>query len=111
MPVGMPREDDYKAVHDYYRVLNVILTAGVVMEIMLVPPVIDRKQGIMRSQDLRSKINRVRNLCDKSCEFLFTNWLRPTHASQKKRNMCPKFTQHVTDGPELIHLPREFPCM
>ena len=45
MPVGMPREDDYKAVHDYYRVLNVILTAGVVMEIMLVPPVIDRKQA------------------------------------------------------------------
>ena len=28
-------------------------------------------------------ICRVRNLCDKSCEFLFTNWLRPTHASQK----------------------------
>lgn len=52
MPVGMPRADDYKAVHDYYRVLNVILTAGVVMEIMLVPPVIDRKQGILANLDL-----------------------------------------------------------
>ena len=28
-------------------------------------------------------ITRVLNLCDKSCEFLFTNWLRPTYASQK----------------------------
>ena len=34
------------------RVLNVILTAGVVMEIMLVPPVIDRKQGILANLDL-----------------------------------------------------------
>ena len=54
MPVGMPRADDYKAVHDYYRVLNVILTAGVVMEIMLVPPVIDRKQGITDGRITRS---------------------------------------------------------
>ena len=54
MPVGMPRADDYKAVHDYYRVLNVILTAGVVMEIMLVPPVIDRKQGITDDRITRS---------------------------------------------------------
>ena len=48
---------------------------------------------------------RVWNLCDKSCEFLFTftNWLRPTYKSKKKRNICPKFTQHVTDGPELTH--------
>ena len=35
-----------------FRVLNVILTAGVVMEIMLVPPVIDRKQGVLANLDL-----------------------------------------------------------
>ena len=46
MPAGMPSEADKKALHDYYRVLNVILTVGVVMEIMIVPPVIDRKQGL-----------------------------------------------------------------
>ena len=45
MKNGGPSAEDKKAVSDYYRVLNVILTAGVVMEIMLVPPVIDRKQG------------------------------------------------------------------
>ena len=66
MPVGMPREDDYKAVHDYYRVLNVILTAGVVMEIMLVPPVIDRKQasGLQRdtSGQLRASCCRYQKI-------------------------------------------------
>merc|ERR1719471_337978 len=46
MSVGGPSPEDKKAVADYYRVLNIILTAGVVMEIMLLPPVIDRKQGI-----------------------------------------------------------------
>ena len=45
MPAGMPSEADKKAMHDYYRVLNVVLAVGVVMEIMLVPPVIDRQQG------------------------------------------------------------------
>ena len=52
MPVGMPREADYKAVHDYYRVLHVLLTAGYVMEIMAGPPVIDREQGIRGNHDL-----------------------------------------------------------
>ena len=45
MPAGMPSEADKKAIHDYYRVLNVLLTVGVVMEIMVLPPVIDRQQG------------------------------------------------------------------
>ena len=39
--------------------------------------------------------------------FVFIKWLRPTYASKKKRNMCPKFTQHVTDGPELIYHAQE----
>ena len=46
-------------------------------------------------------IRRVRNLCDKSCEFLFTNWLRPTQARQKIRNKWSKFSQLVTDSAEL----------
>ena len=33
----------------------------------------------------------IRNLCDKSCEFLFTNWLCPTYANQKMRK-CPPGT-------------------
>ena len=52
MPVGGPSPEDKKAVSDYYRVLNILLTAGVVMEIMLLPPVIDRKQGILANLDL-----------------------------------------------------------
>ena len=48
----MPTEADKKAVHDYYRVLHRILAAGVVMEIMLVPPVIDRSQGILKNLDM-----------------------------------------------------------
>lgn len=52
MPAGMPSDADKKAVHDYYRVLHRILAVGVVMEIMLVPPVIDRKAGILANLDL-----------------------------------------------------------
>lgn len=52
MPVGGPTAEDKKAVADYYRVLNIVLTAGVVMEIMLLPPVIDRKQGVLANLDL-----------------------------------------------------------
>ena len=42
--------------------------------------------------------SRVRNLCDKSCEFV---GLHPTYTSQTKCNMCPKFTQHGSDSSEL----------
>ena len=52
MPVGGPTAEDKKAVADYYRVLNIVLTAGVVMEIMLLPPVIDRKQGVLANLNL-----------------------------------------------------------
>lgn len=52
MDVGMPTPADKKAVHDYYRVLHRILAAGVVMEIMLVPPVIDINEGILKNLEL-----------------------------------------------------------
>ena len=47
---------------------------------------------------MSSVVTRVRNLCDKFCEFLFTNWLHPTYASQTNA-ICaqnsPKISQTV----------------
>ena len=44
-------------------------------------------------------ISRVRNICDKSFEFLFTYWLRPTYTSPKMQYV-PKFhpTCHRLSG-------------
>lgn len=52
MDTGITTPEEKKAVHDYYRVLHRILAVGVVMEIMLVPPVIDRKKSALINLDL-----------------------------------------------------------
>ena len=44
---------------------------------------------------------RVRNLCDVFREFCVYKLVASHLRKPKKRNMYPKFTQHVTDGPEL----------
>ena len=58
MPAGMPSEADKKAMHDYYRVLNVLLTVGVVMEVMVLPPVIDRQQGLFQIERVSIELSK-----------------------------------------------------
>eukprot|EP00443_Scrippsiella_acuminata_P078552 CAMPEP_0115373802 /NCGR_PEP_ID=MMETSP0271-20121206/1623_1 /TAXON_ID=71861 /ORGANISM="Scrippsiella trochoidea, Strain CCMP3099" /LENGTH=374 /DNA_ID=CAMNT_0002796823 /DNA_START=42 /DNA_END=1166 /DNA_ORIENTATION=+ len=49
---GVKDEADAKAIHDLYKVLNQICAAGVVMEIMTLPPVLDRRATLMENQYL-----------------------------------------------------------
>ena len=47
--IGIKDDEDAKAVHDIYKVLNHICAAGVLMEIMLLPPAMDHKATVLQN--------------------------------------------------------------
>ena len=50
--LGVATAADAKAIHDFYKVLNQICAAGVLMEIMLLPPAIRRDASVLENIDL-----------------------------------------------------------
>lgn len=49
---GVKDERDAKAIHDFYKVLHHICAAGVLMEVMLLPPAMDRKATVLENMAL-----------------------------------------------------------
>merc|ERR1712232_129944 len=47
--VGVRTDEDRKAIHDLYKVLNQICAAGVLMEIMLLPPTLDKSKTVLEN--------------------------------------------------------------
>ena len=58
------------------------------------------------SERARTVTFRLRNLCDKFCEFFFTNWLRPTYASQKYAIFSPNSPNISQPLRSLVTLPK-----
>ena len=51
----------------------------------------------------RRYMTRVRNLCDKSCEFVFTNWLR-LHLRKPKSAICAQNSPNMSQTVRSLYM-------